>query len=351
MFKVDPVTQQEIDSWTIAESGLPTRVVNGTAEAGMRLVGDLRDKTDAELLALRTIGRVSLADVRKFFELGDRIQRGRQFFLTIQEVFDLFLDKEEMTVLAARYGLNRPDMGMSRNYLKLQEIGNDMQRTRERVRQVEAIAGQKLRSRLAVTCFQPFYLYIRAFIQQRGGAVSQEEIGDLNGQSWLSGYNPCCIALLLHDLNPEKLTEHNGFFSTLPEKSLRALEERLIEALKQRGRIVPLDEILQSIPSAPEIPSRPALMQVAATLLDHCYPVGATRDGRYFVFESGVESYVLEVLRKLARPAHYRQIASAFNDGLKPASRRGSGFMLKLLNQMSQCVKVDRGRYDLAPGA
>ncbi|GEM_PF-613115 len=351
MFKVDPIDRQTIDSWPIAESGLPTRVVNGTREAGILSVGELRRKSDEELFRLRTIGRVSLRDIHNFFNLCQQIESGQLIFITIQQLFDLFLDKEEMTVLIGRCGLQRDDANASRNFMTLQEIGNTMHLTRERIRQVENTALAKLQSRLADVCLQPFYLYLRHFIHSRDQTVDYSEAYDLSGQAWLSDYNPCPVMLLLADLAPDKLTAYNRFFSILPRKTIETLERTAISVLKQESRSMSLDHIASRVASvAPDIPDI-SLRKAVRVILDY-YPQSApTMDNRYFLYPNGAHDFLTETMQSLSGPTGYRAITNAFNARLKPEGRKGAGYILKLLNEHPACARIDRGQYALQQAA
>ncbi len=347
MFKVDPIDRQTIDGWPIAESGLPTRVVNGTREAGILFVGDLRGKTDDYLLQLRAVGRISVQDIRNFFDICKQIESGQLIFITIQQLLNLFLDKEEMTVLSGRYGLLREDADASRNYMTLQEIGNSMQLTRERIRQVEHSAQQKLHSRLASACLQPFYLYIRQFINSRQQAVDYPELHDLSGQSWLTGYNPCSIAMLMADLAPEKLVSYSRFFSNISLDSVKKLEQQAVSVLRQSPGPLGLDEIVAQVHSPSTSLPDSVLRKHVRVILDHYPHAAPTADHRYFLYPEGAGFFLVEVMRSLSLPCGYRGIANAFNARLKPRARKGAGYILKLLNEHPSCVRVDRGRYTI----
>jgi hypothetical protein len=87
-----------------------------------------------------------------------------------------------------------------------------------------------------------------------------------------------------------------------------------------------------------------------AVVLDHADGVAATIDGRYFAFERGIGPYLEELLTHLDRPAHYRAVTSAFNESVRPRSRKGAGFILEALNACPRVVRAERGFYDLRRG-
>jgi DNA-directed RNA polymerase alpha subunit len=59
-----PGRQGPTDETPIEELGLWTRALNALRRDGVLTVGDLRHKTDADLLRLRGFGRAALAAVR-----------------------------------------------------------------------------------------------------------------------------------------------------------------------------------------------------------------------------------------------------------------------------------------------
>ena len=123
MLNVAPVGRETIDSWPVDGSGLPVRVVNSVRPAGVATVGQLRAQTDHDLLALHSLGRISLNHVRSFFKLCAQIEQGKQSFNSIRELLPLFLDGPEMRVITARYGLDLKELNGATNCATLQEIG------------------------------------------------------------------------------------------------------------------------------------------------------------------------------------------------------------------------------------
>ena len=344
MFKVQPVSREAIDGWPIERSGLPARVVNSARAVGLASVGALRAKDAHALVDMRSIGRVSVREVARFFKLCGQIERGELVFITIQQVFDLFLDGEELNVLTKRFGLFRPDARAARNYMTLQEIGNELSLTRERIRQVEQIVFANLSTRLAQLCLQPFYLYLKAFIDSRERVVEPEDLMDLAGQSWLAGYNPCSITLLLQLVQPEQFTEHHGLFSTYTPEQLNAVHQACLGCLRERGDPVGLADL----PTGPG-PGGGLLSRVAlGKLMDHGPGVAATLDDRYFLFQVGTDRFLREQMLQMERPVHYRTLARQFNQRLKPHCRKGNGFILQVLNGSELFVKTERAFYDLA---
>ncbi len=347
MLQVAPVKREVIDQWMVAESGLPVRVVNGTRPENVERVGQLRSWSDQDLLALRSLGRVSLGHIRSFFRLCNQIETGKQTFQNIREAVSIFLDGPELKVLSLRYGLDRKDSVASRNCATLQEIGDAEQLTRERVRQVQETAIQKLKSRLATVCLQPFYDFFADYLAAHGKSLTCADAGPLQADAVLGGWNPCGVLLVLSDLAPERVSFYHDVFSTLALDDLRQIEAQAVEVLDHEAAPVPIDRILLALPALPGLDTDVRRRQTVACLLDHCPDVAATVDNRYFLYRNGTQPFLVEIVRELERPVHYRAVTDAFNDRLKPLSRKGAGFVLDRLNENPQCTRVDRGVYDL----
>jgi hypothetical protein len=347
MLQVPPIKREAIDQWPVAESGLPVRVVNSVTPEGVTKIGQLRTWSDQQLLSLRSLGRISLGHVRAFFKLCGQIEQGKQSFQNIQEVLAIFLDGPELKVLSSRYGFDRRDLVAGRNKATLQEIGNTEHRTRERIRQVQETAKKKLQSRLSAVCLQPFFDFFCGYITERGGAVACADLAPIQNEATLAGHNVCGVLLLLSDLNAARIAYYHGFFSTLPEPALQTLESQALAVLTKEARPVPLDAILKGIPGIPQLEHPGGTRLPVMYLMDHCPDAAATVDNRYFLFSGGTQPFLVEIMKELERPAHYRTVTNAFNERVKPLSRKGAGFILEMLNSNPQCTRVDRGIYDL----
>ena len=349
MLHVSPVGRENIDAWPVDGSGLPVRVVNSVLTAGVTTIGQLRAQSDQALLSLRSLGRISLGHIRSFFKLCGQIEQGKQSFNSIRELLPLFLDGPEMKVVTARYGLEIEELTAPRNRATLQEIGDAEHKTRERVRQIQETAMQKLGSRLATICLEPFYVSFAGLLEARGASVTCADVATLKNEAPAGGYNVCGVLMLLSDLHPSRITFYNDFFSTLSEQTIRMVESQGIELLNRAAKPVLLDEILKSttMPSPSDEHHKEHLL---SCILDHCALVAATLDHRYFTYERGTQSFLAEVMKNLERPIHYRKVTDAFNDRLKSVSRKGAGFILEALNAAPLCTRVDRGIYDLKAG-
>lgn len=348
MLAVDAVSRKLIDQWPVEEAGLPTRVINSVQGAGVRTVGELRGWSDEDLLGLHSLGRVSLDQIHYFYRLCERIERGLQRFQSIQDVLDVFLDPPQLSVVSVRYGLKERDPRPSRSWVTLQEIGNRENKTRERIRQVEELGKQNLGSRMALVCMEPFLQFFMRFLDQRARVVSGEQLGVLRGHDVLGDMNPAGVLLLLSDLAPERITFHHEVFSTLKPSELDRVIDEGGTLLASRSGPVGVDEVVAAISALPGVSDAKMARLAVTVILDHAPEIGATLDDRYFLFSSSVQQYLLELMKQMELPAHYRAVTARYNEQVKPHSRRGAGFILDALNRNKQCIRTDRGIYTLA---
>lgn len=349
MFTVDPVPREVIDSWPVEEAGLPTRVINSVRGANVCTVGQLRQWQEQDLLRLRSLGKVSLDQIAYFFKLCSQVEKANQRFNTIQEVFDIFLDVHQAKVLASRYGFHEPELKASRNWVTLQEIGNKENKTRERIRQVEEIGKEKLKSRMATVCLQPFYMFFKEFIDQRAKAIGTKELAGLRHHDVVRELNPASILLALSDLNTSRILFRNEFFSTLSLSSIELVENHFLKCLSDSDSPLALDIVSQSLKGFYELNDPQMVRRAIGIIADHHPLIGASVDERYFLYTTSVDPLVVEIMEHSELPVHYRTVTSRFNDHVKSGSRKGAGFVLEVLNRIGRCRRVDRGIYTLTP--
>ncbi|MBN1270360.1 MAG: hypothetical protein JXB04_12285 [Kiritimatiellae bacterium] len=341
------MSRETVDQWMVAESGLPIRVSNGMRSAGILRIGELRAWTDADILRQRSLGRISLGHIHSFFNLCERIEKGQQAFESIRDVLDIFLDADEFSVIASRYGFERESLRVSRKCMTLQEIGSRDGKTRERIRQIEATARKKLSSRLGSVCLQPFHDYFHGILDSLGRSAPCAQIAPLTDRAVTAGFSPCAVLLLLCDLDPTRLTFHNQFFTTLPPAQLQGLEKQALVALSQRGEPTALAEVLGSLGGAAPALAPTVAQRTVTAILEHHPLVAATVDQRYFLYSRGMAAFLAEVMKQIPLPAHFRAITQAVNDRLLPGSRKGAGYVLDALNGHPLCVRSERGVYAL----
>jgi hypothetical protein len=303
-------------------------------------VGELRAMDDTQLGSLRSIGRSSVQEIHHYAGRCAALEAGKQHFFRLQEVFDLLLNGEEMEVLRGRYGFMRRDGRIDTKYMTLQEIGNQFRLTRERIRQVEHSALSQLRSRLGQAYLAPFYKYLIAFIQHQDGVASADEVAQLKDQFWIGEDDPGAVMLLLHDVDARHYTWHRGLFSTLGADELDAIESRAIDFIRQTPGPVHVDAIVAALTTM-----GPAAI---TRLLQQSDVVIMTRDHRCLIEASGADAFLAELAATSSETSlHYRDLTRRYNERVWTHSARGSGFILRILNQSSRFEKQGRGQYTL----
>ena len=347
MFQVAPLSREAVDRWPLSEAGLPTRVINSAKAANVNTIGELRNWDDSKLLKLRSLGRVSLEQIHSFFKLCNSIEKSDQCFSSIRDVLNIFLDAHQLNVISLRYGFHQRDLKPSRNRMTLQDIGNQNNKTRERIRQVEETGKQRLKSRLASVCLEPFYRFFQDFIQARSGAITAEELGALRGHEAVDELNPSSIALLLSDTHSELIRLHHGFFSTLPLSVINQIELKTQEILLDSNQPIGLDQLVANFSDHLTVPKQCDLRRAISVVLDHLPNVGSTITDLYFLYDTSVHSLLVEIMQNVQKPVHYRTVTNLFNDRVKPRSRKGAGYILDVLNKNSHCVRAERGIYTL----
>ena len=347
MLSIPALPKTIIDSWTVADSGLPPRVVNSVTGEGISTIGQLRSAPESRLLEIRGLGRISLDHIRAFFQICDAISQGKQKFNTIQEVLAIFCDREEWEALEGRYGLLLEIVELKPYYATLQDIGAKTGKTRERIRQIQEGALLKLKGRLATVCLQPFFKEVETFIRDHDGLVTGEDVAALKPVAWLAGSNPSGMLILMSELPAAGFCYFHHTLSVMSVAALHALEAEILRLLETQSQPTTLQAIIDALTPPAGIESRQQFRKVVAGLLDQDERVAATLDERYFAYSTGMAAYLIHLLGQLQRPVHYRSLMQAFNDQVKPRSRKGAGFILDTLNAHPQFTRVDRGIYDL----
>ncbi|MGD9873446.1 MAG: sigma factor-like helix-turn-helix DNA-binding protein [Kiritimatiellia bacterium] len=346
MLTAPAVSESTINSWPIEESGLPARVVHSTQVAGLSTVGELRLWQDSDLLNLHALGKTSLVKIHDFFGLCERLAEGRLSFAHFMELLHAFLDHDEFSVLSYRYGFDLAAPLPSSQCMTLQQIGNRMHRTRERIRQIEESAMQRLDSHLCRSSLVPWHDYFTGMLETADECMTCGELFDHTRQSLFDYSNPCSVLLLLSSLRDSKITYRGGFFSLWPENRLDGIAPSILKWLdghKGSGTLTAACEhVLQSQGVQPG-PGRKHVQLIS----EHCPDIAVTVNGRIFNYGKGVNFFLRDVMKTINGTAHYRTVAQEADGLLRPASRKGAGFWLKALRSHPGIVMRESGHYEL----
>lgn len=328
--------RKDIDSWKIADSGLSERVVNCAEREGLRTVGELRQVDKELLLSWRSFGVGSLKEVESFFDDCGDLEGGGPKFDDIHAVFMQILSQREIFVLVKRYGLERREPEVSRRYYKLQQIANRCDLTRERVRQIESQALERLSSRLSMAFLRPFCDQIIDRIDAGGGLLACDNLC-----RWRTGifrkYSPSAITFLLSDLPACGFRYERGVFTTHGDSELKDVHLRLLDELKRAAKPIPLRELASIIASGEE---------EVFSILSGLKGLILTKDGRLVYSQSSLEAFFYELLGSRPERFHYRELGKWANAQLDQRTQKGYGYYLHRLLGMKSFKRLGFGEYE-----
>jgi len=345
-FQTQKITREMIDNWTVARSGLSARVVHCLDEAGVKNIGQLRDWSDQQLLNLANFGATSLDNVRWFFNWTRRLEAGNGQVPNFRALLREFLNSQEVFVIEQRYGLTDPLFRPQMKRRTLQEIARMRIRvTRERVRQIEESAIATLRSHLARLVAETQEVYWANQIVAGGCVVTSAELGGWTDDPNLGGYQPWGSLLLVSE-TLERITFRFDYFSVLPGMVLNQVEKQILQLLHASKEPVAFEKILASVSDELSFLNgqRPRLVTV---LLDHHPEISGTVDRRYFLPMVGAPLVIVDILRTRQEPVHFHELTRLYNERMQPHSRKGTGYILRVLNLMPEAQRVTRAVYQL----
>jgi hypothetical protein len=109
---------------------------------------------------------------------------------------------------------------------------------------------------------------------------------------------------------------------------------------------VPFEKILATVSDDLSVHNgqRPRLVTV---LLDHHPEISGTVDRRYFLPAAGASLVITDIMRGQSRALHFHELTRLYNERMLPHSRKGTGYILRVLNLMPEAQRVSRAVYDL----
>jgi hypothetical protein len=230
--------------------------------------------------------------------------------------------------------------------LTLQEIARMRIRvTRERVRQIEESAIATLRLHLARAVAEAQEVYWANRILAGGCVVTSAELAEWTNEPTLGGYQPWGTLLLVSETF-DRITFRHDYFSVLPGPVLNQVEKQILQILHASREPVPFEKILASVSDGLSFLNgqRPRLVTV---LLDHHPHVCCTVDRRYFLPVVGAPLVIADILRSQQEPVHFHELTRLYNERMNPHSRKGTGYILRVLNLMPEAERVSRAVYQL----
>ena len=341
------ISRREIDAWPINAAGLRARVVHCLEEANVRTVRELREWTDKRLLTLDHFGVTSRDNVRWFFKWTKKLEANDCSLPSFRAFLREFLNRQEVHVLEQRFGLTDPLFRPHMKRRTLSEIAAEMGGglTRERVRQVEEAGLAALRARLPSAVAETQETYWANRIQSVGCVVTSGELAEWAADPKLGGYQPWGSLLLLSETY-SRISFRYDYFATLPPQTLSQVEKQILQLLHTERWPVPFENILATVSDDLNFLNgqRPRLVTV---MLDHHPEISGTVDRRYFLPTLVAPVIVADILRRHSEPIHFHELTRLYNERMKSHSRKGAGYILRVLNLMGDAQRVSRALYQL----
>lgn len=332
---MDLIERRFIDGWDVETSGLPARVVNCCKREACNTVGDLRSMNHSDLMNWRSLGANSIKAIEVFFGLCESLEKGGAHPGSFESLLEMFLNEAELNVLIARYGLDLRQVAPKRHINTLQHIADDRSLTRERVRQIQDLAMNKLSSRIATCFLLPFTSQVRRIIEDHAGIMSYETAAEI-GIDCLKGLNNCAALLLMSDINGAGFVYHNGFFSTWKSADIDFFAKDTVSKLENFDRPV----------RAEDISSKYGLNEVMNAVRGNTNLL-ITKDKHLIFSDLSFLCFVSGLLPDGRKKFHYRELKSWADEVLDQSTRKGSGYYLRRLLSSGCFNKEGFGTYSI----
>jgi RNA polymerase sigma factor (sigma-70 family) len=241
--------------------------------------------------------------------------------IKLDERFDAWfahLDERERNVLKWRYGL------LDGRELNLEEIGEQLQRTRERVRQIETKALRHLLGPSGQQAVRGLVAELHHAIVTRGGVMSETELGDALAEIAEIGDVNVLGAVRLLLGSSEKYTKIKGMQAwCLPHLStlIPLVNMESINLLREALAPISAEEIIHRFRQiqfykehSDELSDK---LVLACIRLNE--KIVEQEDGKFGLeaWERHWQDDIVLALRRLGQPMHYTAIADAINASLQ----------------------------------
>ncbi len=346
MYLLETLDKATVDSWPIVRSGLPTRAVNALTAGDVDTIGELRAMDEEALCAVPGLGTRSMSRTVDFLGLCARLTSPRPQRISLEDVFGYFLDPCETQTLERRYALNAPALVPLPRGATLQQIASDLGVTRERVRQME----ERGLTRLSSLCGRAFLSGLhRVFLEcltDHQGAMEPQAVAENIDESVTVPYRPASVLRLLCDCMGG-MSLHNGFFSIAPVAALATVEEQAVAYLLPHAAPQPARSVHDAVGAALDHSSPAVRDHVLAMTLRHAPGVAATCDDRYFLPRAAAGGLAAELMADHEGEFHFQEVQTRFNALVRHGSRKGTRFILDMMNHDGRFERTRSGYYRL----
>lgn len=336
-------SRAETGRWLVANAGLPSRIAQVAKRSGLKTLGALRRMETAEIETWPSVGPRSLQALDLFWERVRQLEAGGVCFASVREWLDAFLSPVAVDVLARRFGaypLLTPDTKASQT---LQEIGNELNLSRERVRQLEQHALRQLRQEVPRALLNPFLQRIEEQVRAAGGVLTGDDLARLPYDPYWAGWRVEGIWCLLLRVAPEPITRQRELFTTWSAEDRKTVDGLVAECCASVPETVALKQLHARVQAGGVSYPPVALVK----WLDADSRLWALSGQRYLWRAHGVEALLDAVDVRAGGPLHYRGLTAHINAHLRPAQTISPGRVLRALNRHPQWVSTVPGHYRL----
>ncbi len=337
------LTRAETNSWPIEQAGLPPRVRHMARKHGLSTLGELRRMKAEETLNWRSVGIGSLRAMDVFWKQIRQLEAGTTRFATVREWLDAFLEPKAVDVLARRYGAYPLINPRARARETLVTIGNDLNITRERVRQLQHGSLAILRQELPRAYAAPFLQAIVQRLKEAGGVLTMDDLAQLPPDPLWSGLRLEGLWRLLLDVNPGPVAWSRGLLTIIPAADRAATDDLVAARCAATTAPVPLADLHAHLRAHGHRWKRVAL----ATWLDHDDRLWAFTNNDYLWRTHGVTALLDTYTPPGDEAINFRALTEKIIARLKPPQTISPFIIIRALSRHPHWVAVATGEYRL----
>lgn len=282
---------------------------------------------------------------------------GTQISVNLQELLSslfLVLTEKEVTVIKKRFAL----MGQPKQ--TLEKIGKQFKVTRERIRQIESIALNKLKRTVRTTRLDEVNEVAKSILRIHGGMMAEDELVSLVLKRIAGGTTADGAVLRLSfsiDQEMSSTGRTNTFvpfwrLTTLPSEDISLVVENMVKILRKRKACMKEDEVISAIQALHLFPDRtPSAELIKSSLriderlrqIDEGWGLTEWR----FVRPRSIRDKVEIILKKSTKPLHFMEIANRIREARFDHKNVTVQAVHNELIRYPQFVLVGRGLYAL----
>jgi RNA polymerase sigma factor (sigma-70 family) len=328
-----PATQIPLENISLDRLALPLHIHNQLRRRGIRSVGELA-RQPADIFDLASPVRVQLiryitwlVEQREDAWEDEVAGRGISplYHLMLAEITLDDLVTQWLEVLTEReHQILRWRYGFIDEALTLEEIGQLVNLTRERVRQIEAKAIRKLCRPSQRYIVQSLVQFVREVLLEGGGVGTETQISETVSEAIdIGAVDPQGVVRLLlsiHDEFAEIKKERAWGLTDLPLESVAKINRYAVDLLAAERAPLTKDELLARLKVMPWYQEHASQLSDAFILA--CINVSEKiicREDESYGLEKWQRHYlddIIVALRRLSQPAHYSEIAETINASL-----------------------------------